>query len=50
MEEKEQRLKDLKAAASKLKEVPLGMKMTISRLQNELYPDDDDKDCLMCGS
>ena len=48
---KEDRLKELKETASKIKgEIPLGMKLTISRLQNELYPDDSDEDCLMCGS
>ena len=48
--DQEKRLKELRETASKMKEIPLGLKISISKLENELYPDNDDKDCLMCGS
>lgn len=47
--DKLQRLKDLQAQTAKMKEVPLGLKISISKLQAELNPEEDG-DCLMCGS
>lgn len=46
---KEKQLQELKEKASKFDEVPLALKLQIAKLQNELYPDNDE-DCLMCGS
>lgn len=45
----QERLEQLQAQAASMKEVPLGLKISISKLQNELNPEEDG-DCLMCGS
>lgn len=46
--EQEQRLKELKEQASKLSNVPLGLKISIAKLEAELNPEEDG-DCIMCS-
>ena len=54
MQEKEQRLKQLKEQAAGMKEVPVGLKLAITQLEIELGISSDqcslDDGCLNCGS
>lgn len=42
------RLEQLRAQAASMKEIPLGLKLSIAKLENEINPEEDDG-CIMCS-
>lgn len=43
-----QRLKELKAQAASMEKVPLGLSISIAKLESEINPEEDEN-CIMCS-